>query len=138
MKPTGAAGWGRSGWCSRLVAVWLLQPLDTHGFAAYKAFLQKAYQRARIRSLNGVLDLAGFLRCVEQAIRNIFQGRSWGRAFDADGFGHQQADVSRRVRAALEVPLAEETAQVAPTGVRGGGCQAVLGPGTAANAAAAA
>ena len=37
-----------------------------------------------------------------------------------------------------EVPLAEETAQVAPTGVRGGVCKAVLGPGAAANAAAAA
>lgn len=82
---------------------WLLQPLDTHGFAAYKAFLRKAYQRARIRSLNGVLDLAGFLRCVEQAIRNIFQGRLWGPAFDADGFGNQQADLSRRVRTALEL-----------------------------------
>ena len=94
---------------------WLLQPLDTHGFAAYKACLRKTYQAARVRSLNGVLDLEGFLRCVEQAIREVFQGRLWARAFDGDGFGNQQADISRRVQTALELSAPVAAPSTRPT-----------------------
>lgn len=87
---------------------WLLQPLDTNGFAAYKARLRKAFQTSRIRSVHGQMDLAGFLRCVEQTIRSVLQGRRWAGAFDSNGFGNLQADVSRRVLAQLgwEAPLA--------------------------------
>ena len=97
---------------------WLLQPLDTHGFAAFKAALRKCFQSARIRSLNGVLDLAGFLRCVEQAVREVFQGRLWGPAFDGDGFGNQQADVSRRVQTALELLAPPVVPSTRPTMVQ--------------------
>lgn len=94
---------------------WLLQPLDTQCFAAYKTSIRKAFQTARIQSTTGRLDLAGFLRCVEQAIREVLQHRAWAPAFDGDGFGNQQADVGRRVRTALELSGALAVPSTRPT-----------------------
>ena len=80
---------------------WLLQPLDTHCFAQFKAFLRKACKVARVRSAIGEVGLAGFLRCVCDAIRSILEGRSWAHAFDNNGFGLAQIALSERVKAQL-------------------------------------
>ena len=70
---------------------WLVQPLDTSAFHLYKAFLKRAYHRARASSPSGDVSLAGFLLCVYETIRSILQGRRWSSAFDQDEFGsHQQ------------------------------------------------
>ena len=85
----------------------LLQPLDTHVFAVYKARLQRAYQSARSRShaANGDLCIEEFLQCIDHAIRSVLEERSWASAFDSDGFGEHQRMLGCRVRAALQLSV---------------------------------
>jgi hypothetical protein len=87
---------------------WLLQPLDTHAFAAYKHRVRKAFMEARVRAADGNVSVAAFLGCVQQAIRSVLQGRLWAEAFDSNGFCTGQAGVSQRVMAELDLaaPLA--------------------------------
>ena len=86
----------------------LLQPLDTHAFAAYKHRVRKAFMEARVRAADGNVSVAAFLGCVQQAIRSVLQGRLWAEAFDSNGFCTGQARVSQRVMAELDfaAPLA--------------------------------
>jgi hypothetical protein len=81
----------------------LLQPLDTHAFLAYKVYLQKLFQEARIRTANGDLDVAGLLKCICDSIDNVLDGRPWAAAFDGDGWGAGQAAVRGRILKELEV-----------------------------------
>lgn len=76
---------------------WLLQPLDTHAFYAYKAHLQKAYQSARIRSEGGIVGIAGLVASVVVSIDNVLCSRDWSGAFNDNGFSAGQAHVSARV-----------------------------------------
>lgn len=82
---------------------WLMQPLDTHSFLRYKAFLKKAYQTARAQSASLELPLSDFLACMYSTIRHILQGQRWEEAFDADGFGHNQGRVSQYMRRQLQI-----------------------------------
>ena len=85
----------------------LLQPLDTHVFAVYKARLQRAYQSARTRShsTSGDLSIDEFLQCIDHAIRSALEERSWASAFDSDGFGDHQRMLGCRVRRALQLDV---------------------------------
>ena len=87
---------------------WLLQPLDTHAFAQYKAHLRGAFLAARLRTADGNLSLEAFLGCVQEAIRTVLQGRRWDEAFDGNGFSVAQGAVSSRVTSQLDLtaPLA--------------------------------
>ena len=87
---------------------WLLQPLDTHAFQAFKAHLRERYQGSRAELALGDLDIFQFLECLYDAIRRVLQGRRWSTAFDADGFGAHQAGVSPVVMRQLQMdgPLA--------------------------------
>ena len=76
---------------------WLLQPLDTHVFLRYKAYLRTAYQSARLSTVDGELPVAQFLQVLYDTIRQVMQGRRWARAFDEDGVGQGQAQVSKRI-----------------------------------------
>jgi hypothetical protein len=82
---------------------WLLQPLDTHGFALFKHRLRMAHQRERVRSPDGTVSFADFLQCVYQAIRTVLQGRRWDTAFDSDGFSQGQLRVAVRVLEELQL-----------------------------------
>ena len=87
---------------------WLLQPLDTHAFAAYKVHLQKAYQLARTRTADGAVGVAELLESAYAAIHNVLQLREWASAFDHNGFCAAQAGVSSKIvtRLRLVAPLA--------------------------------
>ena len=82
---------------------WLLQPLDTHGFAAYKIHLQKAYQQARIRTADGSVGVAELLESAYAAIHHVLELRDWGPSFDHNGFRASQVGVSGKVLATLQV-----------------------------------
>ena len=86
----------------------LLQPCDTHVFQQYKVHLRSAVQAARLGTAGGELSTSEFLVCMYQAIRLVVQGHRWSVAFDKDGFGKGQADISSYVRRQLgleAVPL---------------------------------
>lgn len=82
----------------------LLQPLDTHAFALYKAQLLRAYQATRTESADpaGDVSMGPFLACVYVAIRKVLQGNRWAHAFDRDGYGSLQAELSVRTVRRLE------------------------------------
>ena len=84
---------------------WLLQPCDTHAFQRYKLILRNAYQASRARSATGELSMSEFLECMYKAIRSVLQEKRWSLAFDRDGFGRNQCEVSTYIRrqAQLEV-----------------------------------
>ena len=84
---------------------WLLQPLDTHAFQPYKAFLQEAYQQARAASANGDLDIAQFLACVYGTIKQILEGREWAAVFDKDGFASSQAMIRATIQDHLQISV---------------------------------
>ena len=95
----------------------LLQPLDTHVFALYKACLQSAYQSARARctSPKGDVSISEFLPCVDDAIRSVLEGRPWGSAFNSDGFGHSQLLLGDRVKKCLQLDAAAVAPSTCPT-----------------------
>ena len=82
---------------------WLLQPLDTHVFLRYKAYLRTAYQSARLMTADGELQVAQFLQVLLETIRHVLQGRKWARAFDEDGIGEGQAQVSKHIMQQLKL-----------------------------------
>ena len=79
---------------------WLLQMLDTHGFRLYKACLQGEYSDARA---DGPVTIDRFLQCIYNAIEETMQTRSWGSAFEQNGFGAGQARLSNTVRRHLQL-----------------------------------
>ena len=69
---------------------WLVQPADTHAFYKYKMYLKKRYLEARARSAEGELQLREVLMAMNDGVRYVFQAHEWSKAFDENGFGHQQ------------------------------------------------
>jgi hypothetical protein len=83
-------------------ATWLMQPLDTHAFLAYKIRLQGACQEARLVTPSGEMKLLEVIPCVCRAVHEVLEGRSWAHAFDRDGFSAGQTGVSDRVMTGLQ------------------------------------
>ena len=79
---------------------WLLQPLDTHAFSKFKVVIGCEYRREVMKS--GHCELSAMLRIVAYAVRKVFQGTHWSRAFDSNGFGHHQARVRQTILERLE------------------------------------
>jgi hypothetical protein len=99
LSPRVFAACRRAGLIPHLVAAkltWALQPLDLKVFMPYKLQIQKEYQRRRLRSPDGVVDLRGWLESVCSAIRVVLQGRCWAAAFDSAGLCLNQVGVSDR------------------------------------------
>ena len=86
---------------------WLLQALDTHVFMAFKSFLAKAYQQARIDAGRMDLSISQFLPCLYKAMQEVLLNRAWGVAFEKNGFGRGQENVSARIlqELGLDLPL---------------------------------
>ena len=92
-----------------------LQPLDTHASLSYKRHLREAYQAARMRSADGNLGVKDLLPCVYAATRRVLQGQHWAAAFDHDGFGVHQGELSQRVRQGLQIDGVVEAGAARPT-----------------------
>ena len=82
---------------------WRLQPLDTHTFGSFKRVLQTFYQAARSQAGDSDLEISAFLNCVYDAVRHVLANRDWAHAFDADGFGAQQKNISTRLLSYLRL-----------------------------------
>lgn len=80
-----------------------LQILDTHVFAPYKRELAEELQSLRLQKMFDAPELLDYFDCVAKAMRRVFQGSCWSRAFDDNGFGHSQSCLSKRV-AQLQMP----------------------------------
>ena len=85
---------------------WRLQPLDTHGFHPFKIAVHQVYQRNRACTRRGEVDTALFLQSVYEAIRLVFEGREWHRAFEHNGFGLRQTLIAHATKAELQLKRA--------------------------------
>ena len=75
---------------------WLLQPLDTHCFARYKAELG-IIAADRFRDLDRDPTAEDIAIAVGTVIRKVLQGTVWRRAFQETGWSHQQRHISNTV-----------------------------------------
>ena len=80
---------------------WLLQPLDTHGFAKYKRYLRSRFQDvvAAADEANVTQRMVGL---VVQAIQSVLNGNAWASAFARNGLDGSQANVSKYIKQMLE------------------------------------
>ena len=104
-KPVVAACFSANLWPLFVPArmTWLLQPCDTHLFARYKNQLRCLYQAARARTARGNVNILDFMQCLYTVVRTVMQGHRWSLAFDRDGFGSGQAEVSMSVKRQLGI-----------------------------------
>jgi hypothetical protein len=81
---------------------WLLQPCDTHVFAAYKAFAQECYGEVLAASPSREVSQEDWLRLLGTIVRVFLPGRVWDKAFVQNGFGTQaQGEVRQEILAEL-------------------------------------
>ncbi len=71
---------------------WLLQPLDTHVFAVYKAFLQNQY---RSQAGQGPVTKEQWLSILIKGATQLLCGRVWKKAFEQDGLLTPRASLSK-------------------------------------------
>ena len=80
---------------------WLLQPCDTHLFAAYKQHLKSSFSDQASQDGPDAVTTTAMIFLLCKTIRQVMQGRSWRTAFDACGCGLTQSSVSQATLATL-------------------------------------
>ena len=70
---------------------WLLQPLDTHAFSAYKVAVANRYRRFLLKSESTQVKTEDCLRVIADTIPDQLHKKNWARAFDGNGFGGRHA-----------------------------------------------
>lgn len=83
---------------------WLLQPCDTHVFRKYKNCLRNLFAEEQVRQRMHALDTLTLVKLLCQAVLQVLQGNRWGAAFDHNGYGQWQAEVSDRVGKVVDLP----------------------------------
>ena len=79
-------------------ATYALQPLDTHVFSCYKAFLRRAYRDAKDEQ--GNVTLLAWARMLVSVATHFLNGRSWENAFVQTGLlgDRREARLDRELR----------------------------------------
>ena len=80
-----------------------LQPLDTHVFHPFKTELQHTFQRVRMGTGRGDMDIRLFLQALYEAVQRILLDRPWRKAFEHNGLRDRQAGVAADVLRELEI-----------------------------------
>ena len=63
----------------------LLQPLDTHGFASFKAWLRHQYILLRGQAKDGLVDRLAWVRVLQRAQAAFFAKKQWADSFRETG-----------------------------------------------------
>ena len=80
---------------------WLLQPLDTHGFAKYKRYLRNRFQEIVAGAEERTLTQR-MVQLVVETIRVVLNGNRWASAFVSNGLDGSQANVSKYIKQMLK------------------------------------
>ena len=94
---------------------WLLQPADTHTFAAFKRRLRDMFEQSLLESDDGVVHLKTVLPHLDRAIRKVFQGKAWSSALDANGWSCQQQLLRQKILQTLEWQCVPAISDALPT-----------------------
>ncbi len=85
----------------------VMQPLDTHAFAAYKRWRQRRYAELQQHSDNGRLTAIQVLLAAAEGVQEVFNSRLWKPAFTSCGYTsgqHELGDRCTRLRSSLQMP----------------------------------
>lgn len=63
----------------------LLQPLDTHAFASFKAWLRQQYAALQSKAEGGLVCRLRWLQVLQTAKREFFDARTWAHSFQDTG-----------------------------------------------------
>ncbi len=94
---------------------WLLQPCDTHCFAAYKRSLQRQYHDDSVANASGTVSAKDVCLDINRAVKSVVQRKHWASAFDGNGFGASQRGVQKRVLKHLQLDEAPPISASLPT-----------------------
>ena len=94
---------------------WLLQPADTHCFAAFKRCLRQMFEQSLLESRDGLVDTRTVILHLDRAIRSILQGKKWYKAFDENGWGCEQKRVRPKILQTLLWMHVPEISAALPT-----------------------
>ena len=97
---------------------WCLQPLDTHGFAAYKRRLHDVYQELCAELPGGVGGIQELVDSVVIATREVLNSKSWADAFDRNGFSAGQKFVPTKAWQLLGVHAPINIGSARPTAMQ--------------------
>ena len=97
-------------WLLRVPArtTWLLQPLDTHAFARYKAYLRNLWKDLMA---DGSATFASWITLLSKVSTEFLQSLDWSRAFTQDGLIGNRQLLSKRLLAYL----GDRTASLKPS-----------------------
>ena len=73
---------------------WLLQPCDTHVFAAYKRQMQREYDDERASTSTGHVTYAAWMLAIARTIVKVLESTAWQRAFAETGWTEDHMDTS--------------------------------------------
>ena len=76
---------------------WLLQPLDTHGFALLKSLQHSSLLAAR-GARDGQLDSTAWWHAMLHAVRGALLGRNWWDVFRSNGLASEARDLREKLR----------------------------------------
>ena len=93
---------------------WLLQPLDTHGFAKYKRHLKRSFQETLLDSAQGN-NAERMILLVVGTIRAVLQGNRWANAFTHNGLAGNQTHVSKFIKQNLQFEILPPYPAILPT-----------------------
>ena len=88
----------------------LVQPLDTHGFAGFKAWLCKQYALLRSKSHGGLVSRLDWLRVLQSAKAQFFDSRQWAKSFSDTGARVPFARLTRALAKHVEPSMARDAA----------------------------
>jgi len=91
---------------------WLLQPLDTHIFSPYKAFLQNNF---RSLAMCGPVSKQQWLSLLVNGSTKFLCSRRWAPAFRDNGISSHRSDLSKPLRPYVPVHRSANTPIPAPT-----------------------
>ena len=85
---------------------WLLQPLGTHVFARYKAYLRNRCQQCLADHPDGVVSATSVLHAIADACAVVLPQQPWAAAFEGNGFGAGQQQLRASVLRELDIEAA--------------------------------
>ena len=94
---------------------WLLQPCDTHCFAAFKGALRTMFEQCLLESEDGTADIRSVILHLNRAIRRVIQGKKWAPAFDGNGWSSRQQLVRHTILTTLECKTVPEIPNTLPS-----------------------
>ena len=92
----------------------LVQPLDTHAFASFKAWLRAQFTRLQGLAAGGVVSRVSWLRVLQTAKKEFFDQRQWAKSFQDTGARRPVARLTTELQKYVELSAVREVQPTQP------------------------